>query len=308
MAVTYNHALRDRHQEIEPNMAQVDQTIAINQLESDQQSTLNNEGEITGEQVNLNQTIASDHSTFFESSNGEVTGIEENHDNENEITDEQVNQTIASDQSTFFESSIGEVSSVEGNHDNIKEITCEQVNQTTTSDQSTFFESLNGEENGNAFQIGNISLNESDIVQNDSSEINEEGTVEVEEAALNVSKDVKCPLENVVLDAADNDAFNEMFNVSIDNGDGEQVTISPGGTKKYKPQHIVSPGGTRKIKHRIDDECVITYKFGEEIKPMELGYQVKLNDPLSNNMPFKENVRFFNYFKTYSVLQHTYIL
>lgn len=39
-----------------------------------------------------------------------------------------------------------------------------------------------------------------------------------------------------------------------------------------------------------DDDLQITYEIGILIKPVDLGVQVKLNDQVSGNMPYRENV------------------
>lgn len=39
-----------------------------------------------------------------------------------------------------------------------------------------------------------------------------------------------------------------------------------------------------------DDDLQMTYEIGISIKPVELGVQVKLNDQITGNMPFRENV------------------
>lgn len=46
------------------------------------------------------------------------------------------------------------------------------------------------------------------------------------------------------------------------------------------------------ITENIGDDCEITYNRNQNVfKPIEVGYAVKINDDLSSNIPFKENVR-----------------
>lgn len=38
------------------------------------------------------------------------------------------------------------------------------------------------------------------------------------------------------------------------------------------------------------EDFEMTYELGKPFLPTDIGYQVKLNDPISGNMPFRENV------------------
>lgn len=56
---------------------------------------------------------------------------------------------------------------------------------------------------------------------------------------------------------------------------------------------VVSPGGTKRVTTSYGDDFEISYEFGTAaFKPQPTGYQIKLNDILSGNVPFKENVSF----------------
>lgn len=61
--------------------------------------------------------------------------------------------------------------------------------------------------------------------------------------------------------------------------------------------------GRIEIKCVIDEECELKYILGEPLIPKTPGYTVKLNDPISENFPFKENVCFNNFmgFKSFTI-------
>lgn len=89
--------------------------------------------------------------------------------------------------------------------------------------------------------------------------------------------ETKDPLADVRLDTREAAVFGSIF-------DGNEQS-------RLEESVIHSPDGTAKIKRVIDDDCEMTFEMDREVfKPVELGYQVKLNDLLSLNIPFKENV------------------
>lgn len=144
------------------------------------------------------------------------------------------------------------------------------IAQANASDQSTFFDE-------NEFEL------------NEAFDLNNEGP-EDEEVSLNLPSvsdnvDDKQPLNNVQLDDTEASVFNNIFDgaSNTDNTSNEQSAIN---------EHLnVSPGGTKKITQVIDDECQITFEIGRDMfKPADAGYQVKINDLLTDNIPFKENV------------------
>lgn len=98
-------------------------------------------------------------------------------------------------------------------------------------------------------------------------------------------EDVKLPLQTVQLNAIEASVFNNMFDESNDVGNAcidQQVA----------DEHItISPGGTKKVTKNIGDDCEMSFDYGQDMfKPANVGYQVKINDLLSDNIPFKENV------------------
>lgn len=64
---------------------------------------------------------------------------------------------------------------------------------------------------------------------------------------------------------------------------------------------VTSDGRTDVIRtfydEKDEEELQMTCEQGISLKPVSLGYQVKVNDEISGNMPYRENVRFkINYF------------
>lgn len=94
--------------------------------------------------------------------------------------------------------------------------------------------------------------------------------------------DMKNPLHTVRLDEPESVVLDEIFNGCANNDDSNG---------RADGEFTVSPGGTKKVTQVIDDECELTFILGKNaFKPMDMGYQVKLNDPFTGNIPFKENV------------------
>lgn len=62
----------------------------------------------------------------------------------------------------------------------------------------------------------------------------------------------------------------------------------------YKPNNgekvTVCENGQIKITQFIDEEVEMTYIHGQKLQAMKDRFQVKMNDPLSGNLPFQENV------------------
>lgn len=76
-------------------------------------------------------------------------------------------------------------------------------------------------------------------------------------------------------------------------------TIESNSTEAYEPTNVeirstnTTANGETLITQQLDDEIEITYVLGRELKPKIDSFQVKLNDQLSGNLAFHENVSFF---------------
>lgn len=99
-------------------------------------------------------------------------------------------------------------------------------------------------------------------------------------------------LPAVHLDEADNLALNDMYE-----DDCGIVSTSEHDTSNLLARTVLQPDETAEI---IGDKVVVTkkisndlqmvYTYGEEPRPLAPLYQTKLNDPVSGNIPFKENL------------------
>lgn len=92
--------------------------------------------------------------------------------------------------------------------------------------------------------------------------------------------ETKEPLADVQLDEHEAAVFGSIFD------ENEQ--------SQFEESVIYSPGGTARVKRIIDDDCELIFEVDRVIKPMDMGYQVKICDALSENIPFKENVSIYN--------------
>lgn len=108
--------------------------------------------------------------------------------------------------------------------------------------------------------------------------------------------EVKDPLTNVVLETHEVTAFENIFNENND----DAISIESGELDVPQQPHtenvVISPGGTRKVTTIIGEDCEMTYELDKAVfQPAPVGFQVKLNDKLSGNIPFKENVSHWPY-------------
>lgn len=121
--------------------------------------------------------------------------------------------------------------------------------------------------------------------------------VENEISVPTASDDVKDLLEMVVLNESEISIFDHIFDENVDivqpNEEAEEST-----NDAQQPANVTiatSPGGTKTFTEDIGDDCVLVYEsVGENFRPQQSGFQVKINDLLSGNIPFKENVSLLN--------------
>lgn len=113
----------------------------------------------------------------------------------------------------------------------------------------------------------------------------------------NSDDEIKYNMPNIVLDETDSSAVASFFNYEHMD-DEEQNTIATTNNEEKNTdasttvatnETIFSEDGVLKIKKIIDDDCEMIFEFGANIKP-HVGFDVKVNDPVSMNIPFKENV------------------
>lgn len=107
----------------------------------------------------------------------------------------------------------------------------------------------------------------------------------VDQEAKNIMPDVELgseeshAIESVFSDDDNDDASSSM------NINPRPIILSAGETSFYE-------NGVLKIKkiYGDEDDCEIVYVYGEQLKPRVPTFQIKINDIISKNIPFKENV------------------
>lgn len=132
-------------------------------------------------------------------------------------------------------------------------------------------------------------------------------THQIENEIENEEKD---PLAIIVLGPDENAAFDDIFgnSISVIENDSavETENVSENVNGALNDQHEeqnddeiveeVMIDGRKMITKTIIEEdgevSQMTYEMGAVLKAQEIGYQVKLNDPISGNMPYQENVTF----------------
>lgn len=120
---------------------------------------------------------------------------------------------------------------------------------------------------------------------------------ESQQETNSADNDVKDPLRNVVLELNEVAAFDDIFDEDSDDEiiihSGELDATKQPNTEISTEKVVVSPGGTKKVTKVIDEDCKFTYELDKDVfQPAPMGFQVKLNDELSENIAFKENVSY----------------
>lgn len=137
----------------------------------------------------------------------------------------------------------------------------------------------------------------------DNSVIVTSNTNDESESAIDDSitpNDIKDPLEAVVLNESEIAVYDDIFNESSSSDQLNEKSSQSACDTHGQTNEIIntSPGGTKRVTKVYGNDCEMSYEFGTDaFKPQPPGYQVKLNDLLSDNIPFKENVRLFNSFE-----------
>lgn len=125
--------------------------------------------------------------------------------------------------------------------------------------------------------------NDSDMNVQDAfvtSTVDEQSNQSVSSQVASTSNDNKDPLPVVVLDEREENVFDDIFGEDDTVSSIEKITFSPGGTKRATTV--------------FDGDCEMTYSVdANAFEPNPTGFQMKSNDILSGNMPFKQNVSIF---------------
>lgn len=99
--------------------------------------------------------------------------------------------------------------------------------------------------------------------------------------------DTKPILPTVVLSEAEQAMYGHIFN------ENESTSDESSGDEHQNEAINISPGGTKRITCQFSDGMEMTSEMGATIQPELIGYQVKKNDIISENIPFDTNVSVF---------------
>lgn len=102
------------------------------------------------------------------------------------------------------------------------------------------------------------------------------------ELESNCEDDTKSIMPNVELDELDSIAVSNFL-------DDEQLDMAQPELASNETSFFEN--GMIKIKTVVSDDCEMVYTYGAKITPYT-GFDLKVNDPISMNIPFKENVSF----------------
>lgn len=143
----------------------------------------------------------------------------------------------------------------------------------------------------NEASIDPVASQSSDRIESDSEVLQEEQAL-VEPANLesNDIDEVKCYMPNVELNEIDSLAISDVFN---DEPQDEAHDIEYESTVLHSIETTFEERGVLKIKRVYSEDCEMIYPHGVKLMPKDPLYSVKLNDPISMNIPYKENVSLF---------------
>lgn len=189
-------------------------------------------------------------------------------------------------------------------------------NQENDDDEETFYDgseqdadvSVDTDADG-SLEVGNgTGLAETSAIPTNSNQENadeEETFYDGSEQEIDVSHvsghntDAKDPLEIVTLDEAEAFVYDDIFGEHNEIGNSSNSESAESESRnETPPRGVISTNsdGIKMVTETIADDCELTYELTQKdeiFKPEELGYQVKINDILSDNIPFKQNVSFF---------------
>lgn len=161
--------------------------------------------------------------------------------------------------------------------------------QSTSGPGQSFAEETSADQPENETSIDPVDSQSSDRIESDSEVLQEEqALVEPANSESNDIDEMKCVMPNVDLDEADSMAILDVFN--DESVDDVHVDEAP---DLHLVETTFEEGGVLKIKRVYDEDCEMIYPHGVKLMPKPPLYSVKSNDPISMNIPYKENVSFF---------------
>lgn len=120
-----------------------------------------------------------------------------------------------------------------------------------------------------------------------------EETCEEQEMGNFEQVDIKPVFETVELDNADVSALDDLCSVDsdIESNEDSLLAATNDSLESTLNESAVS-STTGSTTQKVDDDLELTFSSESDFQPISVkaGYQIKANDSLSNNWPFKENV------------------
>lgn len=167
----------------------------------------------------------------------------------------------------------------------------EPINSVTTNSSQPEVESFNLNESNLATQINSQTFAEN---SSDETQIEFDGTaIDSVESTNQNSNEVKNIMPDIEMGEEESFAIESVFDSASDDGNSSDSE----NTDQQAPEVNLALGETAfwdgcvlKVRKKFDRDCEITYTFGEKFVPKVLVFEIKVNDLISMNIPFKENV------------------
>lgn len=166
-----------------------------------------------------------------------------------------------------------------------------QMNETVQPNQT------NDEQEEVVASVSDTEQPPNEITGNERATLNQDTVHEVSQ--IEVSVDVKHALPAVHVDDDDEIMMNALYdvvshesgNVSNENDSGDQhPSDALAGIQLDQNEKAEFRDGKIIVTKLVDNDLEMMYTYGEKPNALQPLYQVKLNDAVSENIPFKENV------------------
>lgn len=239
-----------------------------------------------------NKIIDSQHVDNSETDEQQNDGNSEISGNNNEVDESNAQDDLISE--------IGQEIGVESaeNHEEIADVEQKFVLTPVSLDQSDIIalDSLfNVEDSANEGE--SLAVDGSDAVDNTSRQNHPQIEADESGSAINENSTSEMNINHPNNQIVDTTSAQEQNNDDTTNGEaGENVSVEESNIllRSYKPAEnekvVLTQDGKIEITKAIDEELEMTFILGQKLLAMEDRFQVKMNDLLSGNTPFQENV------------------
>lgn len=249
-----------------PRMTHQQEPQQQQQLQQQNQADLN-------EGTDSTQNIGEQPQNHVDSSNDDNQSLENERQNGNENGRESENE---------FETEIGDMSPL---------LYVDNESQQTEIDDHIDDESLmpSSDENTGFQPDLNVTIDGTTVHATEVHPPEPDNTID---SANGVESDAKHVLPTIHVDPADETAISDVFgsdaNANVDENNScttlSTITLESNETAKIRNGKIIATKA-------IDGDLTMVYTYGEKPCVMQPLYHIKLNDSISENIPFKENVR-----------------